>query len=566
MRLNNFYYYLLIPFLIACNEDKKFYAGDQQIQDRLPDSAVYEGEYEDGLFQGDGKLTWRNGDVYIGEFKEGLMHGDGQFDAATGDIYEGEYINGLNEGHGHIKYKTGSEYEGEFKAGEFHGQGKYTSYDGVIYKGKFREGRQNGQGQIIYTDGNKYEGEIKNWLMHGQGVYTSGGSIYSGQFVKGTQQGRGEIKRDNGEHYTGDIQDWSAHGEGVLIKKSGEKYVGNFKYGVFDGQGVLEYKSGNRYEGEFKNGLRHGKGTFTRAKPKGRKKVLTGYWEYGRFEGSQKSTRKASKDRRSTRRHKNRKVNAEETFYSQGRLMDKALTTIKPARPGQPDMYFLGFAAYGSQDVFMKETNYAKQMFDRYLNTDGHSLVLINNRKVVNKIPLASVTNLKTSLNKLAKVMDVEEDILFLYLTSHGSSKHELDVRLKGVPLNDLPAKSLATIIKDSGIKWKVIVVSACYSGGFIKELKDDYTMIMTSARSDHVSFGCSDKAEFTYFGRALLKESIPNTKTFTDAFNKAKGLVAKWEDKEEYDHSGPQLWSTGKIEQHLADWRASLPDRIVLN
>ncbi len=568
MKPKQLLYYFLIPVLIACSEDKQYVSINQQANNQLPDSAVYEGDYKDGKFHGDGKLTWRNGDVYIGEFENGLMHGDGTLSTATGDSYEGEYVDGLWEGQGHVRYKAGGEYKGEFKAGEFNGQGIFTSYDGVIYEGEFRDSRQHGKGKVTYKTGNTYEGDIENWILEGNGVYmtVNDGVIYSGQFVKGSQEGKGEIKRKNGEHYIGEIKGWSAHGMGVLTKKNGDKYTGSFEYGMYEGKGVLHYKNGDSYEGEFQSGSPHGMGTYTRAKPKGRKKVETGYWEYGRYQGPSKPDKTATRNNKSKRHQASNKVDAEAVFYSQSDLMEKALITLQPNRPGIPDMYFLGFAGYGSQDVFMKETNFAKQMFDRHLNTEGRSLVLVNHRNAVTKTPLASVTNLKTSLNKLAKVMDLEEDILFLYLTSHGSSKHELDVHLKGLPLNDLPAKSLAEMIKQSGIKWKVIVVSACYSGGFIKALKDDYTVVMTSARSDHVSFGCSDEAEFTYFGRALLKESIPSTNTFSDAFEKARGLVTEWEDKEKYDHSDPQFWSADKIEQHLSAWRAALPERTALN
>ena len=54
--------------------------------------------------------------------------------------------------------------------------------------------------------------------------------------------------------------------------------------------------------------------------------------------------------------------------------------------------------------------------------------------------------------------------------------------------------------------------------------------------------------------------------KAFSDAFEKARGLVTEWEDKEKYDHSDPQFWSADKIEQHLSAWRAALPEHTALN
>ena len=64
--------------------------------------------------------------------------------------------------------------------------------------------------------------------------------------------------------------------------------------------------------------------------------------------------------------------------------------------------------------------------------------------------------------------MDKDQDILFLYLTTHGSADHVLSFDQSGMDLPDLSADELGQVLDDSGIKWKVVVLSACYSGGFI--------------------------------------------------------------------------------------------------
>ena len=46
---------------------------------KLPDSSVYVGECENGLFNGNGKLTWRDKSYYEGSFKDGLLHGKGKY-------------------------------------------------------------------------------------------------------------------------------------------------------------------------------------------------------------------------------------------------------------------------------------------------------------------------------------------------------------------------------------------------------------------------------------------------------------------------------------------------------
>jgi len=514
----------------------------QGVAQALPDSAVYQGEYRDNLFHGKGKLVWRNGESYEGEFQKGLMQGKGIYIIPGLTKYEGEYANGLR-----------------------HGLGKYTSYDGTVFEGEFKLDRANGKGKIIFADVGTYEGDIKDWRMHGSGAYKVNKAVYSGEFVKNEQEGKGAITYSNGDHYEGDIKSWSPDGIGEYHFKNGKYYKGDFKDGVIHGNGAMTYKNKNTYSGEYQDGERHGNGTFTRINSFGEKKIHKGWWEYDEFIGEKpKNVSSESAFARLLARLKKigskpEKVDAETIFYNQPDLLETTLEKIKPSEPGKRELYFVGFAAYGYQDVFMKETRYAKRLFDKQFLTRGRSTTLINNHSIVDKTPLASITNLKLLLADVANKMDTEEDILFLYLTSHGSKKKGLDVSLRGLPLNDLSPKKLDELLDNSGIKWKVVVVSSCYSGGFIDELKDDYTLVMTASGKNRRSFGCSDEADFTYFARALFKHAIPDTDSFIEAFAKANQLVTEWEAKEKYTHSEPQIWAAEEISNHLLQWRSTV-------
>ena len=528
---------------------------------QLPDGAVYKGEYKNGLFNGKGQLVWSNGDLYQGEFENGLKHGTGKETLASGTVYEGEYANGYWSGKGKVIFASEGIYEGEFKNSAFEGTGKYTSQEGVIYEGGFKNNRMDGTGTITYTEGAIYQGEVKDWKMHGKGIFTTAdkSTTYSGEFADNAQVGKGEIRYTNGSVYTGDIKDWKADGFGKVIAANGVTYTGEFKNNLYNGKGVMEYKNGNRFEGEFKDGNRQGYGKFVRANPKGRKKELEGWWEYGSYYGEKEPKRDKDGNILEAKQEKTKSLDLEKTLYAQRDLLNASLAKVQPRQPAHANLYFLGFAGYGGQDVFMKEVLYAQKMFDSVFQTNGRSFALINNPKVTESVPLATVTNLEITLQNLASMMDLEQDILFMYLTSHGSEKKGLDVSLSGLPLNDLSAGRLKEILNKNKIKWKVVAVSSCYSGGFVDELKDEHTLIMTSASKDHVSFGCSDEAEFTYFGEALLKDSIPTTTSFAAAFNKARELVSAREDKEKYDHSDPQLWTSPAIEKQLKMWRDSI-------
>jgi hypothetical protein len=250
---------------------------------------------------------------------------------------------------------------------------------------------------------------------------------------------------------------------------------------------------------------------------------------------------------------------AEEVFSSQPAIVERALTGLTPGIAGRPDLYFVAFGPYGDQDVFLKESLYSARLFATRFGAHGRSLALVNSPRKVKELPLASVTNLERVLARIGATMEPAEDILFLFLTSHGSRDGTLSVELDNLSFRPLTAPVLAAALKDSGIRWKVLVVSGCYSGTFLDALKDEHTLVISASRADRTSFGCSDGAEFTYFGRAYFEQALNQTRSFTEAFALADQRLAEWESREGRQRSEPQMVVGERIEAHLARWRATL-------
>ena len=236
----------------------------------------------------------------------------------------------------------------------------------------------------------------------------------------------------------------------------------------------------------------------------------------------------------------------EDSFYLQPKLLERELATLKPGRKGTVDLYFVGVAGYASQDVFMKEVNSVGKLFSERFDAEGRSVRLINNAKSVADAPVASVTSLKATLARLAEVMDRDEDILFLFLTSHGSKDHHFSLEFWPLRFNPLDPGALRKLLDDSGIKRRVVVVSSCYSGGFVDALKDENSLVITASSADHNSFGCSNEADFTYFGKAYFDEALRGTYSFIEAFETAKPKIAAREKEQGYEGSEPQI-SIGK-------------------
>jgi hypothetical protein len=128
---------------------------------------------------------------------------------------------------------------------------------------------------------------------------------------------------------------------------------------------------------------------------------------------------------------------------------------VKPREPGRINLYLLTVAGDGSQEVFRREVEFVQTEFARRFGTAGRTVSLVNSRNTVTSAPMATATSIRQALKALASRMDREQDILFLFLTSHGSHDHELSLNQNGMELANLRATELAALLKESGIRWK---------------------------------------------------------------------------------------------------------------
>jgi hypothetical protein len=257
------------------------------------------------------------------------------------------------------------------------------------------------------------------------------------------------------------------------------------------------------------------------------------------------------------------RVNAEQVFYAQHDLLEQVKAGLRPQRRGVSDVYFVGFGAYATEDVFMKEVHVIRELFDTRFDTAGRSVALINNPKTAGDTPIASATNLERVLRHIGGLMNAEEDVLVLYLTTHGSKQHHLAVNFWPLALNTIDPDRMRQMLDTSGIKWKVVIISACYSGGFVEKLRDPHTLVMTSAEAGRESFGCGALSDFTYFGQALFDVELRRTHSFVEAFQAARTRIAEREQQEKHQPSQPQLAQSAEVEQKLAALARELGRRV---
>ena len=216
-------------------------------------------------------------------------------------------------------------------------------------------------------------------------------------------------------------------------------------------------------------------------------------------------------------------------------------------------MTVVSFGLFGDEGVFRREAAGAAQIVANRFG--GDPVIVKYNTKTGGS---ATVETLATTLQAEAKKMNGESDILFLILTSHGS-RDGLAV-VAGRLAETLKPSHLSEMLGRTGVRNKVVIISACYSGVFIPRLADADTLVITAADANHPSFGCKDKAKWTYFGDAFFNAALRRANNLKDAFLMARSLVLKRELREGFEPSHLQMAGGGKVEPLLVAHPLGIP------
>ncbi|MFL1528031.1 C13 family peptidase [Pseudomonas sp. O230] len=538
----------LTLMLTACGDGESLLPPDA----RLPDGGRYRGDLVNGLLQGQGRVDYPNGSWYAGSFDKGQWHGQGEWHGSNGEVYRGNFNLGLfdgqgtlntsgssytggfkagrREGEGTLK-ENGMTYRGEFKADQYSGLGRLELEDGSSYQGQFAHGKPNGEGQRGDASGNQFTGHFKDGQLEGNGTFNSAdGDIYVGGFKNNQLHGKGRYENADGDVWLGQFKEGSLNGKGELIGADGSHYIGQFSDWRFTGQGRLNLPDGSFYIGQFDGDSYQGRGTLVLTDGT----VQSGTWING--QRVRDADGKLLPD------------SLELGLLAQGRLLEDALANV-PASTPAIELYTLTLGGDGKQSVFLRESDYVSNMLTSRFGAFGQ-IRLVNHRDHLVDRPMATRENLRRAALTLAE-RSGPEDLIFIYLTSHGTSEHELVLDQPRMELSDLPADELAAVLSPLKNRDKIIVISSCYSGGFIPALKDERTLIMTASRADRVSFGCSEEANFTYFGDALFAQALNQTDDLEQAFKLAKATVAERELADSFEASEPQIWAPKTVLSH---------------
>lgn len=226
---------------------------------------------------------------------------------------------------------------------------------------------------------------------------------------------------------------------------------------------------------------------------------------------------------------------------AQFRMLEQSFSQLAPQRRGVVDAYVLS-AAFWDEHVFQHEAEGAADVLSQRFNATGRTIVLTNGAGMdaARTHPGARPSEFAAALGRIGEVMDKNEDVLVLYITTHGQSDGGAAVQEQFRNYALYPAV-LRQALDQVGIKNRLVIVSACFAGAFIPALQDDHTMVFAAAANDRTSFGCAPENEWTFFGDAFINQSLRQNRSLPDAFDTAKVLIQSWEARENIRPSLPQ-------------------------
>eukprot|EP01053_Blabericola_migrator_P012001 Blabericola_migrator_1__12000@NODE_736_length_6689_cov_224_169888_g529_i0_p1_GENE_NODE_736_length_6689_cov_224_169888_g529_i0NODE_736_length_6689_cov_224_169888_g529_i0_p1_ORF_typecomplete_len1379_score254_35MORN/PF02493_20/6_6e03MORN/PF02493_20/43MORN/PF02493_20/33MORN/PF02493_20/1_5e02MORN/PF02493_20/0_095MORN/PF02493_20/0_0017MORN/PF02493_20/2_2e02MORN/PF02493_20/0_00074MORN/PF02493_20/0_14MORN/PF02493_20/7_9e03MORN/PF02493_20/59MORN/PF02493_20/9_7e05MORN/PF02493_20/0_00036MORN/PF02493_20/0_0 len=198
----------------------------------------YRGGLNNGMPEGEGKLTWADGAVYQGEFKSGQRHGIGFMEDQEGRlVLKGQWDRDTPTG----------------RVDNYHLYNRKRPNDTKLYSGSLAKGEREGYGELFHSiaGGLIYEGLWHNNMPHGRGVMVTKDGVYDGEFYQGQRHGKGrftwnEKPTASGQkrYYEGDWRGDKPDGKGVYLAQDGVAYVFEFNKGRPTAKSLKSYRNG----------------------------------------------------------------------------------------------------------------------------------------------------------------------------------------------------------------------------------------------------------------------------------------------------------------------------------
>lgn len=244
---------------------------------------------------------------------------------------------------------------------------------------------------------------------------------------------------------------------------------------------------------------------------------------------------------------------------AEARLLNAQLAALAPQRKGVVDAYVVS-VALDSDGVFAREAREAGRVLSARYGAQGRSITLAGpDGRGGPLLARGSPAHLDMVLARLAELIDPGEDVLILYTTSHGAP-FGIVYNYGDEGWGVLSPARLDAVFDRLGIRRRVLMISACFSGIFVPALATGDTAILTASTGDRTSFGCQADSDWTFFGDALINQALRKPQPLAEAGKEAAALIDGWEARGKLTPSLPQTLIGARAEAWLRQLDARAP------
>jgi Peptidase C13 family len=158
----------------------------------------------------------------------------------------------------------------------------------------------------------------------------------------------------------------------------------------------------------------------------------------------------------------------------------------------------------------------------------------------------AQAATIPLLLRRIAGLRPRPGERCLVFLTSHGEEGAGLWLARSDAALRpDQLARALSQGC--AGVP-TVVIVSACYSGGFVRgAMARSNRVIFTAARANRPSFGCAVGRRYSFFDACLIA-AVPRFSTWRGVFGGTKDCVGRMEKRLDARPSDPQAYFGSKV------------------
>jgi peptidase C13-like protein len=153
--------------------------------------------------------------------------------------------------------------------------------------------------------------------------------------------------------------------------------------------------------------------------------------------------------------------------------------------------------------------------------------------------PSIEPATLDRVLGRIADLHARPSEGCFVFITSHGA--HNLGIYLSRKDEMLRPSALARALASGCGAVPTVVIVSGCYSGAFARgAMTAPNRIVLTAARADRASFGCSAEQTYTHYDSCLLA-ALPHATTWLAVSAETKDCVRYRESQYGETPSHPQ-------------------------